>query len=212
MPIKDLTGKKFNRLTVISYAGKKNGRTVWNCICDCGNKAVIYSKVLINGSTKSCGCYNREKTIEFNKTKRTHNLSKTRLYHIWSDMKHRCYYKSNDNYKDYGERGITICSEWLLDNTNFFKWALANGYSDNLTIDRIDSSKGYSPENCRWVDLYVQNNNRRTVKQIEYHSETHSLSEWSRILKINRKTLEDRIYKSGWSIEKAFETPVKRRA
>ena len=86
-----------------------------------------------------------------------HGLSKTRLYNIYSGMKQRCYNHNNQHYQWYGGKGITICNEWLGDNglQNFFEWSLSHGYNENLTIDRLDSSKGYSPDNCQWITSSV---------------------------------------------------------
>ena len=88
-------------------------------------------------------------------------MSDTRLYRIWVDMHNRCYQKSYHAYNHYGGRGITICDEWLHDFQTFFNWAIENGYKDNLSIDRIDNEKGYSPDNCRWVTMEEQNKNKR---------------------------------------------------
>ena len=140
----------------------------------------------------------------------------TRLNNTFNDMKQRCYNPKNKNFKEYGGRGITICDEWLDKEVvhypatkgwlAFEKWALSNGYADNLTIDRIDVNKGYSPENCRWVTMKVQGNNRRTTRQIFYKGKIQSLKQWCDDLGFNRQTMEYRINKKGWSVERAFET------
>lgn len=112
-------------------------------------------------------------------------------------MKGRCYCKTNDAYKDYGGRNIDICDKWKNDFSLFAEWAYSNGYSDELTIDRIDNDKGYSPENCRWVVSGVQANNRRSNVKVTYNGETHNVTEWARIMGKNSKTVFSRIY-SGW--------------
>lgn len=140
-----------------------------------------------------------------------HGLYKSRLYGIWSNMKTRCFTKSYKLYPDYGGRGITVCDEWKNSFMNFYNWAMSNGYSDDLSIDRIDNNKGYYPDNCRWADKSTQSKNRRSTKNITYKGITKCLSEWSKELGIDRRTLNTRIYKYGWSIEKAFNTPVNRR-
>lgn len=154
----DLTGQRFGRLTVIERAISKGKNTVWFCQCDCGNTTVSDGYQLRNGITLSCGCYHKEFCGDAH---RKHGFTRTRLYRIYYKMKERCYKPSNDNYKYYGALGITICDEWLNDFRTFADWALANGYKDNLTIDRKDNSKGYSPDNCRWITIQAQQKNRR---------------------------------------------------
>ena len=129
-----------------------------------------------------------------------------RLYKIYAGMKQRC---TNPNYvrsKDYLGRGIEICSEWLESYKCFEKWAMNNGYADNLSIDRIDNNGNYCPENCRWVDAKTQANNRRDVKKYEYNGEILSVSEWARKLGKPRATIEGRLLR-GWSIERALTEP-----
>ena len=119
-------------------------------------------------------------------------------------MRHRC---NNDKNEHYGGRGIKICDEWLGTEglINFYNWAMANGYQDDLTIDRINNNGNYEPDNCRWTTMKVQNNNKRTNIIITYMNETHTLIEWSRILNINYKSLSAK-HKAGKSIEELFKT------
>ena len=138
-----------------------------------------------------------------------HGGRHTRLYTIWCGMKNRCYNKNDSHYPRWGGRGIQICSEWLLDFSNFQQWALHNGYADNLTIDRINNDGNYCPANCRWVTVAEQNNNQRTNRLITYNGRTQNLKQWSKELRINYGTLISRLDDSKWSIEKAFTTPVK---
>lgn len=197
----DLKGTKFGKLTVLERVGTKINSPYWKCKCDCGNVIFASSNVLINGKN-NCGCI---PVIHG-----THNLSDTRLYRIYSGMKARCYNKKATHYIDYGSRGITVCKEWLDDFMNFYNWAMTHGYSDDLTIDRIDVNGNYCPENCRWTDIGTQQNNKRTNVIIEYNGKSQTLSEWAKEMKMNPDTLRDRINKLGWDIEKAFTTPVKK--
>jgi Fic family protein len=116
-------------------------------------------------------------------------------------MKERCCNPKSKSYKNYGLRGIDICEEWKQDFMSFYNWAIANGYSEELTIDRIDNNKGYAPDNCRWVNKYIQNNNTRRNRKIHCFGETHTVSEWAMITGINRNTINSRLNK-GLSPEK----------
>jgi hypothetical protein len=123
-------------------------------------------------------------------------------------MKDRCRYKTNDNYERYGGRGIRVCEEWLADYINFYNWAINNGYKEGLTLDRIDSNKNYEPDNCRWATYKEQANNTRRNNFITYNGETHTLTEWAEKLGIKRSTLNTRIHRQHWDIEKALTTPL----
>lgn len=197
----DLTNKKYGRLTVLSKAkGEREPsgriRTMWNCKCDCGNNVIVSSNHLRTGHTKSCGCITNK-----------HGMFGTRIYKIWDSMKYRCFNKNHNQYHNYGGRGITVCDEWL-EFIPFYEWAMANGYSDNLTLDRKDVNGNYCPENCRWADDITQHNNTRKNRYIEFEGETHTLAEWARIKGMKYVTLNTRINKYHWPIEKALTQPV----
>lgn len=138
-----------------------------------------------------------------------HGMKGTRLYRIYYGMLNRCYNKNDaEHYKQYGERGIKVCDEWLDDNTTFFDWAINNGYRDDLTIDRIDNNKSYSPDNCRWISTYEQNKNRSCSILVNYNDETKTINEWIETLQLNvsYRSIQNRLINLGWSIEDAFYT------
>ena len=127
-----------------------------------------------------------------------------KLYDVYYAMRKRCYNENCRAYKRYGARGITVCEEWLSDNTTFYEWAILAGYKDGLTLDRIDNNKGYSPDNCRWVDYKTQGNNTRRCHYITYKGKTQSMKLWAEELGINYSTLRNRLNRSKMSIEEAF--------
>ena len=188
----DLTNQRFGKLTVIRLDGKDHRHECkWLCKCDCGNETVVYGSHLRKGDTVSCGCVMRN-------VSRTHGLSKTRLYNIWQHMKYRCDNPKTDHYDCYGGRGITYCDEWK-DFSVFKDWALENGYTDELTIDRINVNGNYEPNNCRWATRKQQGENTRKTHLITHNGETHSLREWGRILGIPKSTIQAR-YQKGVNI------------
>lgn len=211
----NLTGKKFGRLFVVERTEKpkhlssKNKYIHWKCICDCGtNKEIIVaSNSLIKGKTLSCGCYQKDIASEINGT---HRKTKTKLYTIWLAIKRRCNYKNDVRYSIYGGKGIVICNEWEHDFLVFESWAINNGYLEELSIDRIDVNGNYEPDNCRWVTMKVQQNNRSNNRLLEYNGQTLTLSEWSDKTGINLKVLHARLNKLGWSVKKALTKPLRK--
>lgn len=209
-------GAKYNRLTVIAFEKVKRGKSPsWNWIvrCDCGTLKSVSPYRVLNGNTKSCGCYKKDQTIEYNQqSKKIHGGRHTRLYHIWRGMKSRCFNENNADYKRYGGRGITVCDEWENDFAVFRDWALCNGYSDDLSIDRIDVDGDYCPENCRWTDWSTQNKNRCSSINVEYNGKTVNLVDLADMVGIRYGTLYQRIHLYGWPIDRAIKTPVRKTA
>ncbi len=206
----DLTGQQFGRLKVISYAGIDNrGKALWKCECKCGNFIVVAASNLKRGITKSCGCLRLELSSKRMADKNLkHGDSRRRLYRIWCGIIQRTQNVNNCNYHKYGEKGIAICVEWE-EYENFKEWALINGYKDNLTIDRKNNKKGYTPDNCRWITTQEQNRNTTRNRVIEYRGKKKTIVEWAEIYGMKYQTLSSRLNKLGWSIENALETPVK---
>jgi hypothetical protein len=201
----DLIGKKFNRLLVVKKNGRKNQKVMWECVCDCGNTTFVSTFYLTHNKVRSCGCLHKEQLIERNTT---HNQRHTNLYETWKKMKDRCRNINTKEYKNYGGRGVKVCDEWINDFQSFYDWSYSNGYAEHLTIDRIDNNGNYCPENCRWISLKEQQRNKRTNKMISYKGQVRCLSEWCEILNLKYPTINGRLHRN-WSIEKAFETPIK---
>lgn len=195
----DLVGKKFGRLTVIEYIPldkRIKPSYMWLCKCECGNFKALSTNNLTSGKVLSCGCYNREYSSKRAlKMSTTHGLSDTRLYNIWCAMKQRCLLPSSHAYKDYGGRGITICDEWKNNFQTFFDWAIANGYEDNLSIDRIDNNGDYEPINCRWVSNDIQSYNKRTTLKISIYGEMLTVKEICDKYGVSKSALFQRYYR-----------------
>lgn len=205
----DLTGQRFGRLVITRFVGTdKHWNHRYEYVCDCGNTGTVLDSNLRSGQVKSCGCLKRDLTIA-RSTK--HGLSggnrgRTRLYNIWLKMRARCLNPSDPNYPYYGGRGITICPEWN-DFAAFHAWAYANGYRDDLTLDRIDNDGPYSPDNCRWVPAKRQARNRRNNRLLTFRGETKSVVEWAEEVGIPAHTLRQRLHR-GWPVERALTTPI----
>lgn len=190
----DLTGQRFGRLTVIRESKERlNGGVTWLCRCDCGNEVIVRSNSLRRGRTLSCGCYNHDVITK-------HGMGRTRLHGIWGNIRYRCENPTAINTADYGGRGIEVCEEWSNSFEAFRDWALANGYRDDLTIDRIDVNGNYEPSNCRWATLKEQGRNKRNNVLITYNGETHCMAEWAEITNQPRTRLQMR-HRRGWSDE-----------
>lgn len=203
----DMTGKRFGRLTVISRASNINGKiSAWTCRCDCGTIKVVRGYDLRSGGTKSCGCYRRDAMV---KASTHHGMSDTRLYRIWCDIKNRCYSSKVPNYSNYGGRGIRVCDDWM-DPSKFFEWAKQSGYSDDLTIERIDIDGDYTPSNCKWITLSEQQFNKTTSRIIEINGESKCLREWCVVYDMPYKTVHHRINNLGWEPLVALTTPVRK--
>ena len=192
----DLTGNKYGRLTVIRRVPNMNGHTMWLCKCECETEISVAARHLKSGDTRSCGCYRKEAMA-------SHFMSKTRLYKIWSNMKTRCNNPQNKRYTDYGARGIRVCNEWNSNFDSFYNWSMSSGYSDSLTIDRINVNGNYEPDNCRWITKAEQNSNKRNTVFITYNGITETMAWWANKLNLYKATISKR-HRKGWSDEECL--------
>lgn len=150
-----LPNQRFGRLVVSHESTIRRHGILWVCRCDCGNLALINSGDLGSGNVKSCGCLRKENIRRIGKANKKHGEraghKRNTLYSIWLSIKTRCYNPKSKDYKYWGGKGITVCVEWKNNYLAFKNWALVHGYKEGLTIDRINSHAGYSPENCQFL-------------------------------------------------------------
>ena len=203
----DLTGQRFGRLTVIKPMPKSQRRTYFECLCDCGNTKIVRSDSLTSGMVRSCGCMKKEQDRVNLVKNHSHKMSGTRIYNEWLGMKARCYNKNAEDYDRYGGRGIKVCEEWRDNFQAFYDWAMSNGYSDDLTIDRIDNDGNYEPLNCRWADIHTQNRNRRSNVMVNYKGQRMCLKDAAEASGISYGTLSSR-YNRSWPEDQLFKKYV----
>lgn len=202
--IKDISGKRFTRLTVVKFLKvDKYSHAVWECLCDCGETVNVSSDKLNSNNTKSCGCL-------FLDTITKHKKRDTPEYKAWLNLCSRCRNKNNPGYKNYGGRGIYVCERWNKNFENFLS-DMGERPGSKYSIERIDNNGPYSPENCKWATKDDQVNNRRTNKLLHYKGETLTITQWAKKLNIKPATLNGRLLKN-WQIERALTEPVKKRS
>lgn len=198
----DLRGQTFTRLTVIERApDHKNGSAKWRCQCSCGNEVIAVGQKLRNGRSKSCGCYNRDSAKN---RFTTHGESGTRLFRIWSGMLNRCSNQTNIGWENYGGRGITVDAKWVDSYEAFRDWAISNGYSETLSIDRINNDGNYEPGNCRWATKKEQARNKRNNAKLPDGRFAYDVSE------VSHSQLRKRMY-AGMSRDEAALTQARHR-
>ena len=198
----DLTGARFGRLVVIDRAADGAHKNVrWNCLCDCGKKVTIFRAALAAGSTKSCGCYQKNLMTKHGQS----GKNRTTEYTSWLCMVKRC---RDPTDKNYGNRGITVCVRWGDSFPNFLKDMGKKPWPES-SIDRVNNSLGYSPENCRWASAKEQAHNRRDNHTLTFMKETLPLVVWAKRYGMVPETIAYRLKNLGWSVEKALATPVK---
>lgn len=202
---KNLTGQRFGRLVVESYAGQKpSGKqlaTMWNCKCDCGAVVTRAAKHLGRG-TASCGCLKIQDAIS---RATTHGRTRTLEYRSWSMMKNRCLNARSADYPEYGGRGITVCDRWMSFENFLADMGLRPSKAHSL--DRYPNQNGnYEPGNCRWATGKQQSRNTRRNRIIEYNGQKKTVVEWEELYGHPHNTIYQR-RKRGWSIERSITTP-----
>lgn len=213
-PTVDIAGLRFGRLVAIRRVASVKRNTMWAAQCDCGNITTVTATRIKSGHTRSCGCLKRETASRLN---RIHGESSAKyggehpsLFARWAHMKERVTNPNCQMYYRYGGRGITLCAEWR-DYLVFREWALANGYEKCLTIDRIDNDRGYSPENCRWVDRATQNRNKSDNVMITVDGITACLTDHTTRLGLSYSTIKNRLASGKWTPEAALKTPIRKK-
>ncbi len=200
-----MIGLRFGRLVVVARAGKKRRNHAWSAVCDCGTTVWVNGAPLRDGRTRSCGCLQRETARAVGDRTRTHGMTKTATYAIWDTMIQRCYNSSSKDFHNYGGRGIQVCDAWK----SFEQFFTDMGdRPTGKSLDRVNNDSNYTPENCRWATLMEQSRNKRTNKLLTHQGETHCISEWAEKLGMKPVTLQTRIHKYGWSVERALTQPV----
>lgn len=204
----NLEGNRFGRLTVIKNIGIINGRTTYECLCDCGNTKNVIKNSLIRGNTKSCGCIHKENVSN---RMSTHKMSKGRFYNIYCHIIARCCNEKTKYYNHYGGRGIIMCDEWRNSFDNFYN-DMYNEYEtlskdigeENVSIERIDVNGNYELSNCKWIHRSEQSQNMRRTIYIEFNEETKSLSKWCKFFDIPYDRAYNR-YKRGKDLDIVFK-------
>lgn len=198
----DITGIRSGALVALYPAdgAPKRVSSLWVCQCDCGKQKIVRGDHIYRNETISCGCLHY--------TKKYSNFDK-RLYRIWVQMKQRCSNPHTREYRNYGARGISVCDEWINDYAAFHDWAVHNGYSDELSIDRIDNNLGYTPQNCRWATQAEQANNKRNTQFVDFNGIKTPVGEAARRIGIDHSTLGARL-RRGWDLDRALSSKMYR--
>ena len=203
----NLVGQRFGKLFVEKQLETdSHGERKWLCICDCGNKHEVTSYNLVHEKTTRCAICSNKAVAE---KQFVHGRKPTHLFNCFANMNTRCYNPNYYLFQHYGGKGIKVCDEWRgkYGFINFRKWAFENGYKEGLSIDRIDNSKSYCPENCRWVTMTVQQNNRTNNRVLTINGTTDTMANWSKKSGIPYSTIQQRL-KRGWSEQEAISIEV----
>lgn len=199
-------GDKYNMLTLVALHRRARGGNIWLVRCECGNERTICVRDIVNGHTKSCGCKTAAMKAE---KKRTHGMTYTREYRVWSHMIGRCHNPTDHKFPQYGAQGISVCPRWRDRFEAFF--ADMGHCPAGMSIDRVDNDRGYEPGNCRWATAKVQSQNRRYLKKVVLFGRETLVVEAERALGLGRWGIRQRAAKNGETIQQAtnhFATKV----
>lgn len=205
--MEDITGQKFGRLTAIRFVEKRGQYYYWLFKCDCENERTIEKNNVKSGKQKSCGCLLKENGKKLGDKNKTHGGSNSIEFSSWCSMLNRCYNVNYKFYKDYGGRGITVCDRWKNSFENFLE-DMRERQTTKYSIERIDNTGNYTPENCKWGTKLEQANNRRNNTLIIYKGKSKTLAEWCLNFNLNYEAVRSRIKYKKWDINKALETPI----
>lgn len=203
---KDLTGRRFGRLVVTAYTGRRGHNSSWNCCCDCGTIMNSLGSNLLSGHTASCGCLKDELIAKLNVT---HGLTKSpwkRVVQIWHAMIRRCTKQASKNHHRYGGRGILVCERWLV--VENFLADMGMPPTAQHEIDRIDNDGNYEPGNCRWATRKEQTRNSSANHRLTFDGRTQCIAEWADELGISYTTISGRLQR-GWTDQEALSIPVR---
>jgi len=203
---KNLVGERYGRLTVAKFGGRRNRRSYWVCVCDCGAEVEIRADSIRSGSTTSCGCAQKQAVSEANSK---HGMCESPEYIAWTQARYRCGKKDHPNYRNYGGRGISVCDRWQ-DSFDAFYADMGPRPSDKHSLERVDNDKGYSPENCKWATSKEQGNNKRSCRIIEHEGVSLNVTQWAQAVGMCRNTLTGRLNR-GKSVDQALFAKVGRR-
>ncbi len=193
-PMTPMLDRRFGRLKVIAWDRiNKWGAHYWLCLCDCGEKRIVPGFRLRRGSTKSCGCLQKQLVKE---RSTTHGKRHHPIYYIWRSMLSRCSRPMATDYSRYGARGIKVCKRWQKFE-NFYADMGDRPVGPKNTLDRIDNEKGYSPRNCRWASHAEQARNTSTTRLITFKGRTLCIAEWAREYGIRYSSMQYRLRRHG---------------
>jgi hypothetical protein len=205
MRLIDLTDHRFGRLRVLRRDQRERPRLYWDCLCDCGTRTSVRAAHLRYGLIRSCGCFGRERVGD---THRTHGMSKSPEYRTWAEIKKRCYNPMQKSYARYGGRGITMCDRWR-DSFETFYADVGPRPSPRHSIDRMDNTGHYTPENCRWATVIQQANNKRSNRSLTLQGITRNVTQWAAVTGLQPSAIWHRLAR-GWSDERTLTEPLHR--
>lgn len=200
MKVVDVTGKRFGRLTAVSRRASDGSNAWWSCVCECGSIKDVRLCHLQSGAVQSCGCSKK------GRHRSQHGMTNTRVYRIWRQMHQRCENPNAEGYENYGGRGILVDKNW--DNFPTFFEDMGQPPTEAHTLDRVETDKGYSKENCKWATWTEQHRNRRDNRLVTAFGQTKCMTEWAEEYKLPVSTLKNRLFRANMEPEAALTAPL----